>query len=211
MISVITGDIINSRKIQDPEEWITPLKQLFEQVGKSPASWEIYRGDSFQLEVEHPEDVLRIAISIKATFKSIKGIDVRMAIGTGQKNYSAPKITESNGEAFIYSGEQLEKLKKEKQTLAIKTSWPDFDLEMNLYLKLALIAMDNWKKKTAELVKTSMQHPDKGQKELAELMGINQSSVSEGQKRAHYAEIMELELLFREKIKNLTKQDDPVH
>ncbi len=208
MTSVITGDIINSRKLDNPKEWIASVKTLFALEGKSPKSWEIYRGDSFQLEVKQPEEVLLSAIRIKATLKSIKDIDVRMAIGIGKKNYAAPKITESNGEVFIYSGEQLEKLKKEKQTLSIKTPWPEFDKEMNLFIRLALIAMDHWKQKTAELVKISLENPNKGQQEIAELLGINQSSVSESQKRAHYSEIMELESLFREKVINLIKKYD---
>lgn len=43
-----------------------------------------------------------------------------MAIGIGCKDYNAPKITESNGEAFIYSGELFDEMKKKK--LSIKTA-----------------------------------------------------------------------------------------
>ncbi|HZV70195.1 MAG TPA: hypothetical protein VFG10_11655 [Saprospiraceae bacterium] len=203
MTSVITGDIINSRDLQNPDKWIIPLKDLLDREGSSPQIWELYRGDSFQLEVINAEEALLMAIRIKATLKSIKHMDVRMAIGIGNKKYDASKITESNGEAFIYSGDQFEKLKKEKLTLAVKTPWEDFDKEMNVSIKLALIAMDHWKPKTAEIVKVSLEYPQKGQIELAEILGINQSSVSEGQKRSHFSEIMELESLYREKIKKL--------
>jgi len=203
MTSIITGDIINSRDNQNHDRWISPLKSLLAEEGNSPEMWELYRGDSFQLEVINPEEALLMAIRIKASLKSIKHIDVRMALGIGEKSYAAPRITEANGQAFIYSGDQFEKLKKEKLTLAVKTPWEDFDREMNVSIKLALIAMDNWKPKTAEIVKMSLAYPEKGQSELAELLGINQSSVSEAQKRAHFSEIMELESLFREKIKKL--------
>lgn len=206
MTSIITGDIINSRNLENPKEWMIPIKKLFSQIGKNPDSWDIYRGDSFQLEVKQPQDAFLTAINIKATVRSIENIDVRLAIGIGKKNFPAKRITESSGEVFIYSGEQLEKLKKEKQTLAIKSPWWDFDKEMNLYFKLALIAIDNWKPKTAEMVKFLLENPMKGQQELAELVGVRQSAVSQGQKRAHYPEIMELESLFREKVKLLVAQ-----
>ena len=134
MIGIITGDIINSRKVNNPLEWMDPLKKLLNEQGKSPKTWDLYRGDSFQIEVKQPEETLGYAIRIKAAMKSLKDIDVRMAIGIGEKSFSAPQITQSNGEAFIYSGELLEKLVKDKQTMGIKTPWPEFNKEMNLYI-----------------------------------------------------------------------------
>ncbi len=203
MTSIITGDIINSRHLANPEEWLVPLKNLFAQEGKSPELWDIYRGDSFQLEIRQPEKALFTAIRIKTIIKSIKDIDVRMSIGIGLKTYSAPRIMESNGEVFVYAHEQLERLKKEKGTMAVKTPWEEFDREMNLYIRLSLIAMDSWKPKTAQLVNLLLLNPDKGQQQIAEFLGIKQSAVSQGRKRAHLSEIMEMESLFREKIKKL--------
>ena len=210
MISVITGDLINSRLIANPQEWIEPLKSLFASIGPNPKSWEIYRGDSFQVEIVQPEYVFFNALRIKATLKCFKELDVRMGIGIGEASYKADRITESNGAAFIYSGEQLERLKKDKQTLAIKSPWPVFDQEMNLFIRLGLIAMDNWKPKTAELVRCYLDHPDKGQQEIADILGINQSSVSERQTRAHLSEILELDAMFREKLKTYIANDHPV-
>jgi hypothetical protein len=204
MISVITGDIINSRQLKNQEQWMIPLKKLFNEQGKTPKVWEIYRGDSFQLEVHKPEEALLLAIRIKASVKCIKNLDVRIGIGIGSKDYTASTISESNGEAFIHSGEKLESLKKEKQTLAINTPWQEFDREMNLYIKLALIAMDNWTQSSAEIVKVFLENPQKTQKEIAELLGLKyQSYVSERKTRASYDEIMEMEMLYREKIKKL--------
>jgi hypothetical protein len=99
------------------------------------------RGDFFQVEVANPEDAIKKAFEIKALIKKvaplderkkISTIDVRMAIGIGEKTYSGETISESNGTAFIYSGEKYDVLKKENVTLGIKTPWKDFDEEMNL-------------------------------------------------------------------------------
>lgn len=206
MIGIITGDIINSRKKKNAKEWLGPLKKLFHLYGKSPKVWEVFRGDSFQLEIKQPEDAILAALSIKACIKSIKGLDVRMAIGLGNKVYNAPKITESNGDAFIFSGEKFEGLKKTKQNLAIKTIWEEFDIEINLMLSLASIAMDKWSAFSAEFVTLSIDNKTLSQKELGDKIGISQSSVSERQKRAHYGEIMEMELFYRNKIKNYQLQ-----
>lgn len=201
MTSIITGDIINSRDLNNQDDWITPLKSLFAAYGTSPKTWEIYRGDSFQLEIIQPEESLLAAIRIKACIKSIKGLDVRMAIGIGEKNYDAARITESNGNAFIYSGEKFESLKKIRQNIALQSPWPRVDTEINLMLSLASIAMDKWSASSAEMVMLSLQHKALVQKELGAKLQISQSSISERQKRAHYDEILALVRFYKRKIK----------
>lgn len=202
MTSVITGDIINSRKLKNAV-WLKKLKRTLAEEGSSPRTWQIYRGDSFQVEVKDPAMVFLTVLRIKATLKGIKNLDVRMAIGIGKREFTAFNITESNGEAFIHSGEKLESLKKEKQTLAIKSPWPELDKEMNVCFQLALIAMDNWSPSSAELIRILIDKPEIRQKVLARKLKISQSSVSERQKRSNFTAIMDLENLFREKINHL--------
>ena len=106
MIVILTADIINSRKLPS-KKWMDDLKAFLNTFGKSPNDWEIYRGDEFQMEIKNPEDALLVAIQIKAFFKSIN-LDIRISLGFGDKTYKTRKITESNGSAFIRSGEQFE-------------------------------------------------------------------------------------------------------
>jgi hypothetical protein len=200
MTSIITGDIVNSREVNNPDEWMLPFKKILSVYGKSPKVWEIYRGDSFQLEVKKAEESLLAAINIKACIKSIKGLDVRMAIGIGDKTYDAPRITEANGAAFIYSGEHFEKLKKFKQHLAVRTPWPDIDDELNVMISLATIIMGRWSSSSAALILLSLQNTSLSQKELGNKIGRTQSTVSERQTRAYYAEIMKLEAFYRKRI-----------
>jgi len=200
MTSIITGDIINSRKVIDQKTWLTPLKKVLSGYGKSPKNWEIFRGDSFQLEVDDPAGSFLAAIRLKAAVRSIKGLDVRMAIGIGEKTYVASRISESNGEAFINSGEKFEELKKIRQRLAVRTPWPDSDKQLNLMISLASIVMDTWTASSAQMIELSLHHQHLSQKELGKKIGRTQSSVSERQTRAHYAEITELEKFFREHI-----------
>jgi hypothetical protein len=197
MTSIITGDIINSRKVE-PTIWLNPLKALMKEWGKTPKTWEIYRGDSFQVEISQPQYALLAAIRIKACIKSVEKLDVRMGIGIGEKNYDAPKITEANGEAFINSGETFEELKKLKQQLAIRTPWPELDAELNLMFRLASIVLDKWTMATAQIVAVSIVNRTLSQKELGDKIERTQSTISEAQKRAHYDEIMDL-VAFYEK------------
>jgi hypothetical protein len=200
MTSIITGDIINSRSLKDQQIWLNPLKQLFNQYGKTPKTWEIFRGDSFQIEIDQPADSLRCAIKIKACIKTIKDLDVRMAIGIGEKAHAARKVSESNGEAFIYSGETFETLKKIKKNMAVKTPWRALNEELNIMINLGAIAMDKWPPVAAELVLQTLMHESLSQKELSEVISKPQSSISEGQKRAHFNEIMELEAYYSKTI-----------
>jgi len=200
MISIITGDITNSRSVKDQDHWLVPLKELLSTYGRTPKAWEIYRGDSFQLEIVTPEDALLAAVCIKACIRSVKNLDVRMAIGIGDKTYAAPKITESNGTAFINSGETFESLKKQKRNLAIKTPWQELDEDLNFTFDLAGTIMDKWSVSSAELILLSLSNPELSQKELSEQLGISQSSVSERQKRSHYLIISEFIQFFHKKI-----------
>jgi hypothetical protein len=208
MTSIVTGDIIRSRKAGDPEEWMGPLKELFKTQGSEPAVWQFFRGDSFQLEVRNAEDVLMMALKMKAAVKCLKELDIKIAIGIGSKNYSAPAITESNGEAFIYSGELFDKMKK--KNLAVRTPWNEFDGQMNLYFELALLTMDRWTQNSAEIVKMALDQPQLTQTELGEKLGITQGRVSDRQKRAGFEEMLKLEKRFRELVRQNIKSYDAV-
>ena len=191
--AILTGDIIDSR--QDKEQaWLATLKEILGTFGKMPKTWEIYRGDSFQAEVK-PAEALEKALMIKTYLKQQKDIDVRIGIGIGEKTYDAAKITESNGTAFIHSGESFEGLKK--QTIAVKTPWPEFDETTNVMLSLALLNIDNWKPATATIMKTVMENKDQNQQAIAEILQITQSSISEGLKRGGYEEILSMLNLYK--------------
>lgn len=195
MIAIITGDIIDSQQ-RDTKTWLKALKKALNKYGKEPTSWEIYRGDSFQLELD-AKNALEKVIAIKAILKK-EDIEVRMSIGIGKKDHTAKKITESNGSAFVNSGDCFETLKK--NTLALKSPWKDFDETINIMLDLALLTIDNWSATSAELVKIGLENPEKKQTELTKLLNKTQSTISEGFKRAGYDEILKMIDFYNKKI-----------
>lgn len=199
MVAVITGDIINSRD-GEVKDWLGYLKEVLNRYGQEPSQWEIFRGDSFQLSLS-PENALLAAIHLKAGIKQTKAQDVRIAIGLGQETHRAKKITESNGPAYVLSGECFESLKK--QTLAIRSTNPELDKVLNLMLSLSLLTTNNWSNTVARTVKAALENPEMHQKEIAKLLNKSQSSVSEALKRGGFEEIMNLNSFYQMQISNL--------
>lgn len=199
MTAVITGDIINSQS-EATAQWLPMLKGVLNQYGASPQRWEVYRGDSFQLQLD-PQKALAASLHIKAAIKQLPTLDVRMGIGIGKQEYVADKITESNGSAFVYSGQCFEALKK--QTMAIRSSSEDVNTPINLALSLALLTMDAWSATVANVIYTVFEHPDKSQNQLAELLNKSQSSISEALKRGGFDEIRQMESFYQNQMGSL--------
>jgi hypothetical protein len=203
MVAVITGDIVNSRELTS--QWILTLKDALASLPRKDAKWEIFRGDSFQIELPIAEALMN-AFYIKACIKTMKGADVRMSIGLGKKNTSTAKVTEANGEAYINSGEAFDTLKSAKLNMVIKSPSAKFDEDINLYLKLASITMDGWSPAAAEVVKLMLENDNEKQDKIAEISGKSQSSISEALKRAHFTEMMELEKKYRALVTQMAKK-----
>lgn len=203
MLAVLTGDIIFSKQVADATTYLHTLEKVLKHLRTESKYREIYRGDSFQIEIENPALAFYSAMCIKAALKQIKPLDVRIAIGFGEKTHTAKKVSQSNGSAFIRSGELFETLENSlKQNLAIKSDNAILDTEINTYINLALIAMNAWTPGAAEIVYLSLLHPTKSQSELGRLINIKQNTVSERLKRAYFEELQQFDKIFRQKITN---------
>ncbi|WP_126973254.1 transcriptional regulator [Gynurincola endophyticus] len=197
MYAVLTGDIINSQS-GNATQWTSALKKVLSTIGEYPFDWEIFRGDSFQL-VTQPVAALRQALIIKAALKSMTGLDVRIAIGIGTIDQRAQKVTESNGPAFVASGRQFDELKK--QTLSVVTPWNDVNRTMEMAIPLALMTIDTWTVKSAEVLLLKWWNPDWSQQQIAAyLQKKGQGNISEALKRGGYEEIQQLLQYFEQQI-----------
>ncbi len=199
MIAIITGDIINSDQYK-VSDWMVGLKSYLSSLGKTPKDWDIYRGDEFQLKVD-PVKALKVAIEIKSMIKQFKGLDVRMAIGIGDESYSGEGISESNGSAYQFSGRTFETLKQQKLNLAIATLDKNTDATLNLIFKLTLEFMDSWSIVSAEIVALALQRPECSQQEMADMLQIKQSAVSQRMKRAKVELVFEVLNFYENTIK----------
>ena len=198
MLAILTADIVNSASYE-VASWMPVIKEILSDWGESPADWEIYRGDEFQVRVA-PENALSAAIRIKAQLKSALDIDVRIGIGLGDESFSGKGVSESNGTAYRRSGGTLELIKSEKRGLGIDTGSQNHNLILNLMIKLASDFMDNWSRVSAEIVALSLSQPDLKQSEMAKQLDIKQSAVSQRQKRARLSLLTELLAFYRQLI-----------
>lgn len=201
VIAAITGDIIMSRDEQD-FDW-KPLYEVFNRFGERPLRWDTTRGDGFQVLVLNPQDAFLSAMLIRAAVISIKKLDVRMSIGIGSMERLDIPISENNGTALIYSGDRFEHLKTERQGLVVSTGNADFDEEMNASLSLASVVMQQWTPAAAEYVRLKLTKGDISQQQMAEILGVVQSSVSERHVRSYFVELQEFDRVFRKKVSQL--------
>jgi len=196
-VAILTGDLVKSRTIKDGDigAVINSLKETFIELNAkilfNKASFEIFRGDSFQAIIQNPELALVAAIIIRShlrTFESKSRVigskksnkpinyaysDARIAIGIGEVSYLGNKISESQGEAFQKSGHLLDKLKKENERLGIDTPWEDINKELYVESKLADAIINRWTANTAMAVFYHLLY-NKNQSELASILNITQ-------------------------------------
>lgn len=201
MRAIITGDIINSQET-DSENWLPKLKELLGKWGKAPTDWEVYRGDEFQIKCSI-DAVFWKALSIKSLIKQFENLDVRIAIGIGEEQYSSEKITESNGTAYVNSGRLLNEIKNEGKTFAIKTPNEGINADFNILFKWSSLDFDSWTVAVSEIVHLLMMDKNLTQDDLAKKLNISQSSVSQRIKRANFDLILETDYYFRKKIAEL--------
>lgn len=185
MTAIITGDIINSRTVAT-KKWLPILEVALNKFGVKEKDWEIFRGDSFQLEVA-PTDVIKAALYLKTAIKTVESLDLRMGIGIGEKNFVADTIKESNGEAFVFSGEAFEGLKK--QSFALKTRSEEIDKQINITFDLLMLIINKWSANVSKTVLATLDFPDLTQIELAEKTNKKQSQISRELKKAGFDEV----------------------
>ncbi len=200
MVAVLTADLINSTSYEKTflKEVVTVLKTEFDSISKEQkAMFIIFRGDSFQGIVKHPEDALQIALRLKAAVLKVQDptqkksnmpvADVRIAIGIGEADYNEKAISESNGEAFHYSGHTLDTMKAENKKLSLKTGNENINNEFKVSLKFLDSLTDKWSIASAEVVYYLL----KGMKEqqIANLLKRSQAAINLRKKAAGWEEV----------------------
>lgn len=96
--AVITADILNSTQFLPDisNRWLTDLISLLK--NSNEFQWalepEIFRGDSFQGVLEHPEEALKVAIAARTFMRSRKTNPVRMASKIRMKNVFEERSSE---------------------------------------------------------------------------------------------------------------------
>jgi len=117
-IAVLTGDLIDSRALSS-----AALEQSFDMLAATAndiAAWQDaptlftrYRGDGWQMILTRPELALRAAFQIMAGLQSLgEGHATRIAVAEGVGRFSPPDLADATGEAFVASGQLLDKMQQ---------------------------------------------------------------------------------------------------
>ena len=115
---VITGDIIGSSDIQIKyrDFLLESIRKIVDELSIiEPIKIELFRGDSFQMIIDAPENAIKIAVLLRAGLKSHtpkeckKTWDVRLSLGVGTISYHASNIVLSDGRLFNTRGGNLTK------------------------------------------------------------------------------------------------------
>jgi len=140
-------------------------------------------------------------LTIKARIKEFENLDVRIAIGIGslEKQHHTNKISESNGSAYVRSGEAFEKIKK--RTLVFKDGDTKNTALWNGVFELAMVIADGWSPTVAKVIKTTIDKNKLTKSELAKSLNRSQSTISETLKRGGYDELININQLFENRIK----------
>ena len=213
MVAVLTADLVESSLYEEEvlEKVLNTLKAEFTHIrdnyGEDNVRLKIYRGDSFQGVIKKPEEALKIALQIKAAVNRIhlkktkknkaysKIADFKIAIGIGTQNIEREAISESNGQAFQFSGRTLDEMKTENQKTRLKTELEDVNAEFNTSFFLMDTITDKWSTASAEVVYYLLSGLI--EREIATEINISQSAVNQRKKAAGWEAISELLIRYR--------------
>jgi len=130
--AILTGDIVRSSSLPpdrriDLFQSLHDLSALIKRQYPEDVRCDLakFRGDGWQLLVDHPQRSLEVSLFIRtyirSAFKSEK-LDTRVAIGIGSVEFVPENnITEGFGVAFTESGKKLDQLKQYRMGIAIAT------------------------------------------------------------------------------------------
>lgn len=199
MIAVISADLLSSSGYPNEllEKVISTLNREFQNLHKDSdeeTGFKIHRGDSFQGIVYDPADSLLLAMLFKTSINRLhlKGsdtnkafkreADLRLAIGIGSYDFKRKSISESNGEAFQFSGRTLDEMKRQNRKLKLKCPNNNINEEFNTAFFLFDTLSDKWSTASAEVIYYLL----KGFKEtdIAVELDISQSAVNQRKKAA---------------------------
>jgi len=213
--SVITGDIVNSSKLSIQERGIVLhfIKNIFigfEQkegkIANIKSNYVISRGDSFQVILKNSQNILEYSILLRAGLRSLfkKDIyelcDARISIGIGSVEYWGETISESDGNAFRYSGRNLDN-DKNKRRFLIELDDKELNKELNVYLILLDSIVNDWTYSRSEIIYKKILEPK--QLSIAKNMGLSASAISKRLNSAHWDAIKVLLNRFETKINSL--------
>ncbi len=172
---VITGDLVNSVALTKMER--QEIRQLFEKCeAMFGSSYEYFlRGDGIQVLAKG--NALTEAIYLTCLLHAKLNVKIRLSIGIGKIAYLSERLSDSTGEAFIISGQNLDAMKPNKNSISVKTADPWLNAEWEIHAKVLDYLEASRSRNQSEVIVGLIEN--KTQIQLAEEIGISQPSINQ--------------------------------
>lgn len=183
--AVLTGDITGSSAIdRDFHQALHTIAGDIKEQHKG-FLFEVFRGDSFQALVRQPEAALLLSVIIRAGLRRYSrsasvndAWDARISIGIGYAEIKDNvNLGEMTGEAFVRSGQLLDKMKNEGSRLKITTGEEQTDKEFGAACPLADAIINRWTTSQSEAIYLYLLQK-KTQTEIGKLLNTSQRAIS---------------------------------
>lgn len=227
-VGVITGDLVASRQmdVRDKEELYAQVNEYMVELKTTHfiQQYELFRGDSLQCIVNDLQQVLRVALMIRAFVKSrisvsqqeiygkykgkgkmaVKGYfpakqDVRLSIGIGAADFRSIHLGHSDGEGFQLSGQGLDEMKKNVSRLAIRIDNKRLNEQFEPSIMLLDAIIEKWTNNQAEIVLHALYgHTEE---EIKNKLKITQPAVNQRKKTSQWYAIEKFLSYFEKTIK----------
>lgn len=190
-IAVLTGDVIDSRKVGDRPRLYRRLEAtLAELASRHGGHGERFRGDGFQLALPRSVSAMEAAVVLRAALiehsEPHQRWDARIAVAVGP---GEPGGREADGETFIASGRRLDALAGGAGHLSLTLLDESEDPALDLLMRFLDDLLGSWSPYAAEVVGLNLganaARPP-SQQALADRLGISQPSVHKRLKAARW-------------------------
>ena len=176
--AVLTGDLIDSTSLemQSREEarrlvlssvnelngWLPRKKVVYGEA-------DIFRGDQWQALLAQPKFAFRAVLFIRAKLIAMD-FDTRISIGIGSVDrISRPKVSMSDGDAFLRSGHGLDEMNTESElAISLPDGMDEIGDWLSIVAELSGAILTDWSKRQAEVVSLAIDPQELSQKEIGQ-------------------------------------------
>jgi hypothetical protein len=202
-IAVLTGDVIDSRKVSDTAGLQHVLDTTLDDLAnRHGGEGQRYRGDGFQLALPEAGEAMAAAVEIRASLiqhsEPRQRWDARISVATGKDSWQpSDGLAQANGDVFVQSGQTLDGL--EMQHLSLTRLDAAEDGCLTLLTRYLDDLIEGWSRYSGEVVTLQLRAPS-SQQDLAERLGIRQPSVHKRLRAARWDLLADTLAHFRQRL-----------
>lgn len=193
---LLIGDVVDSRKIRNREEFQERLRELLEDINRKfkddiYAQFKILKGvDEFGGVLKEPSNIYEI---IKKIHENILPKKVRSVLAKGGIDVSLEKkdVEYMDGPVFHRANELMEDLKKSKFYFQLKVSDELIDSAIFGQINALMLLKNDWTEKQFSVIQKYQELGS--QNKVANEMGITPQAISKSLDRSNYKKIKQIE------------------